>query len=231
MKKTILALRHIHFEDLGSLQPAFESAGYVIQYCDMAIDQPARIADPDVLVILGGPVAAYDTEHYPFLLDELELIRARLTSGRPTLGICLGAQLMARALGARVYPMPVKEIGWASLTLSRREEEDVLAPLQDRPVLHWHGDTFDLPTEAVCLASTAACRNQAFSFEQHALALQFHLEVMASRFEHWLIGHANEISSVPDISAPLLRAATSKNASALETAAKACLSRWIAQLP
>ena len=107
----------------------------------------------------------------------------------------------------------------------------MLAPLKDIPVLHWHGDTFDLPPGAVRLASTAACQNQAFSFEKHALALQFHLEIVASRFEHWLIGHAKEIASVPEISASLLRAAANRNAPALEIAAKACLRRWLAQLP
>ncbi len=231
MKKTILALRHVHFEDLGSFEGVFERAGYDIQYCDMAIDHPMRISTPDILVVLGGPIAAYDTEHYPLLLNELELIATRLASGLPTLGICLGAQLMARALGARVYPMPAKEIGWAPLELSRAGGEDMLAPLKDIPVLHWHGDTFDLPTEAVHLASTAVCQNQAFSFGKHALALQFHPEIAASRFEHWLIGHANEIASEPEISASLLRAATNRNASALEIAGKACLRRWITQLP
>jgi len=231
MKNTILALRHVHFENLGSLERVFERAGYDVQYCDMAIDHPMRISTPDILVVLGGPIGAYDTEHYPFLLNELELIATRLASGLPTLGICLGAQLMARALGARVYPMPAKEIGWAPLELSRAGEEDVLAPLKDIPVLHWHGDTFDLPPGAERLASTAACQNQAFSFEKHALALQFHLEIVASRFEYWLIGHANEIASVPEIPASLLRAATNRNAPSLEIAAKACLRRWVKQLP
>ena len=130
MKQRVLAFRHVHFEDLGSFESVFESAGYVVQYCDFAIDDPVRIAAPDILVVLGGPIAAYDTEHYPFLHDELELITTRLASGLPTLGICLGAQLMARALGARVYPMSAKEIGWAPLTLSRSEDADGLAPLR-----------------------------------------------------------------------------------------------------
>src|ERR1700733_11064461 len=110
--KTALAIRHVHFEDLGSLEPSLLSAGYQVRYADSGIDDLAAVdaLAPDLLVTLGGPIGAYEDDLYPMLKDEVRLLEARLAAERPTLGICLGAQLMARALGSRVYPSGTKEI-------------------------------------------------------------------------------------------------------------------------
>ena len=110
--KTLVAIRHVAFEDLGAFEPVFRDAGYAIRYCDMGLDNPADI-DPasSILVVLGGPIGAYEDDKYPFILGELRLLERRIAAAYPTLGICLGAQLIARALGARVYPGPAKEIG------------------------------------------------------------------------------------------------------------------------
>src|SRR6202000_2036621 len=108
-----------------------------------------------------GPIGAYEDEDYPFLKAEMTLIKGQIDDGKPVLGICLGAQLMARAMGARVYPGRAKEIGWKKLTLTEAGEE-TLAPLKDVAVLHWHGDTFDLPAGAANLARTDFCDHQAF---------------------------------------------------------------------
>src|SRR6185436_5058732 len=118
----------------------------------------------------------------------------RLSRRRPTLGICLGAQLIARVLGARVYPARAKEIGWHPLQLTSAGEASPLSHLRatSGQVLHWHGDTFDLPAGAAHLASTEVCPHQAFSIDA-ALALQFHLEVDVHRIERWLIGHVCEL--------------------------------------
>lgn len=140
MSKTLLAIRHVAFEDLGGFEGPLADAGFSIRYADMGIDRIADFGDPDLLVVLGGPIGVYEDEFYPWLTDEIAFIAARLKAQKPILGICLGAQLMARALGARVYPGPAKEIGWKPLSLTR-EGEDLLAPLADQPVLHWHGDT------------------------------------------------------------------------------------------
>jgi hypothetical protein len=118
--KTVQAIRHIGLEDLGSFAIPLRAAGYDIEYVDVAERDAAQL-DPlaaDLLVVLGGPIGVYDDDAYPLVTDEIRLLRARLAADQPTLGICLGAQLMAAALAARVYPGPVKEIGWSELNLS-----------------------------------------------------------------------------------------------------------------
>src|SRR3984957_14489743 len=194
MTKTLLALRHIAFEDLGGFEAPLRDAGYAIRYCDMGLESPG--GDFDLLAVLGGPIGAYEDDLYPFLNDELALISSALKAEKPVLGICLGAQLMARALGAKVYPGPAKELGWKKLSLSS-DGEKLLAPLEGLPVLHWHGDTFDLPAGAINLAATDICKQQAFAVGRKALAFQFHPEAQQTGFERWLIGHAGEIAATP----------------------------------
>lgn len=191
--KTIYAIQHLAFEDLGSLEDVFYAAGYRVRYFEAGVDDLATaFAHPELLVILGGPIGVYEVEDYPFLKDELILLKQRLASNKPTLGICLGAQLIAQALGARVYAGAVKEIGWSTLQLHNLAENP-LAALKDVPVLHWHGDTFDLPEQADLLASSALYPNQAFRVGPNIVALQFHIEVAAEAIERWLIGHTCEL--------------------------------------
>ena len=196
--KTVLAIRHVHFEDLGSFEPVLAEAGYRVRYCDVGVDGLAGIDPlaPDILVALGGPIGVYEDDKYPFIRDELRLLRERLVARRPTLGLCLGSQMMAEALGARVHPGRAKEIGWAPITLTTDGRSSPLKHLEGVSVLHWHGDTFPLPEGALRLASTAITENQAFSIGRHALALQFHPEVEAKGIERWLIGHTLELSLI-----------------------------------
>jgi GMP synthase (glutamine-hydrolysing) len=229
MTKSLLALRHVAFEDLGGFEAPLREAGYLIRYCDLGSDDPAEGVGADMMAVLGGPIGAYEDDIYPFLSDEIHLIAARLAQGKPVLGICLGAQLMARALGARVYPGPAKEIGFKKLTVTP-EGEGLLAPLADQPVLHWHGDTFDLPAGAVRLARTDICEQQAFSYGRHGLAFQFHPEARAEGFERWLIGHAAEIAATPGVSVPRLRAQMRAEGAATEKRGQAVLVRWLAEL-
>jgi GMP synthase (glutamine-hydrolysing) len=195
MTETCLAVRHVAFEDLGLLGPLLGARGYDIRYLDAGVDRfdAATLLAPDLLVVLGGPIGVYECETYPFIADELAAIAARLTADQPMLGICLGAQMMAAALGARVAPGPVKEIGWAPLTLNAAGRASVLAPLGTTPVLHWHGDNCDLPAGCDRLAATAHCPVQAFCRLPSQLALQFHLETEPARFETWLVGHTVEL--------------------------------------
>jgi GMP synthase (glutamine-hydrolysing) len=228
MTKTLLAIRHVSFEDLGSFEAPLTESGYTIRYCDMGLDElPASL--PDMLVVLGAPIGAYEDDIYPFLKSENALIAAQLKAEKPLLGICLGAQMIARAMGARVYPGRAKEIGWKPLTLTEAGET-LLAPLKDLPMLHWHGDTFDLPDGAINLASTPDCDHQAFTYGNQVLAFQFHPEVREKGFERWLIGHAAEISANKGASVPELRAATRLYAPAAEEKGSAVLAKWLDQL-
>jgi GMP synthase (glutamine-hydrolysing) len=195
MTKTCLAVRHVAFEDLGVLGPLISARGYAIRYHDAGIEPFAAdsLIAPDLVVVLGGPIGVYEQETYPFIADEIAAVSARLQSNRPMLGICLGAQMMAAALGARVAPGPLKEIGYAPLTLTEAGRVSVLASLETSPVLHWHGDNCELPAGCTLLASTAHCPVQAFRRTPAQLALQFHLETEPARLEAWLVGHAVEL--------------------------------------
>ena len=229
--KTVTVIRHLAFEDLGSLETALRQQGYTISYVEAGLHCIASInpITPDIVVILGGPIGAYDEQDYPFIVDELRLLERRLEANLPTLGICLGAQLMARSLGARVYPGAAKEIGWSPLNLSDAGRHSALAHLAaaHTSVLHWHGDTFDLPVGATHLASSAKYQNQAFSWGKCSLGLQFHPEVTARGLERWFIGHACEISATADVSLTKLRQDTAIYANQLEVQAANFWQAWL----
>jgi GMP synthase (glutamine-hydrolysing) len=227
-----VAITHVPFEDLGSLAAVLAERNYAVQTLD-ACTADLQNLDPlaaDLLVVLGGPIGVYETDRYPFLSGELELIRRRVQSRRSTLGICLGAQLVAAALGAAVYPgRNGKEIGWAALsagadTATCPAMAELLAP--GVQVLHWHGDTFDLPTGATHLAATARYINQAFAVGAHALGLQFHPEVQAAALERWYVGHACELDAAR-IDIPQLRADAARHAPALAAAARRFWRCWL----
>jgi len=191
--KTIYAIQHLAFEDLGSLEDVFYQLGFRVRYFEAGVDDLSPALNYEGLtIILGGPIGVYETEDYPFLIDEISGLRQRLKDDKPTIGICLGAQLIAHALGANVYAGEQKEIGWSELEI-KNVEQNILSPLKDTKVLHWHGDTFDLPENVTLLASSAMYPNQAFSIGKNILALQFHLEILEESFEKWLIGHTCEI--------------------------------------
>ncbi len=194
--KTALVIQHLAFEDLGTFAHVLHDAGYQIHYRQAGVDELGdSVSSADLVIVLGGPIGAYETDAYPFLVSELAALKQRLVQSLPTLGICLGAQLIAEALGGRVYSGGRKEIGWSSLTLSEAGCNSPLSVLKDTPVLHWHGDTFDLPPGAELLASSSVYPHQAFRIGSQVLALQFHPEVITAQFERWLIGHAAELGA------------------------------------
>jgi GMP synthase (glutamine-hydrolysing) len=193
-----VALRHVAFEDLGLFEPVLKHRGYKVEHVPTGLHSLAEQewVDADLVVVLGGPIGVGDIDVYPWLGDEIAGIRRRLNSQLPLLGLCLGAQLMAASLDAHVAPLPTKEIGWAPVSLTAAGASSPLQHLAGLDLLHWHGDTFDLPQGATLLASTPMTPNQAFSVGPAALALQFHPEVDASRMEPWLIGHTAELRAV-----------------------------------
>ncbi len=231
--KTNLALviRHVAFEDLGVLAPLLDTRGYTVRYLDAGVDalDAQALLDAKLVVILGGPIGVYETDRYPFLAEEQQAIAARLAQDKPTLGICLGAQLMARALGAGVAPTGKVEIGYAPLTLTREGQASVLREVGSTPVLHWHGDQFTIPPGAVRLAQTDDFPNQAFSSGPRILGLQFHLEANPAHIERWLIGHSHELAA-HGIDPRALRRDCAKHGLELSLAARAVFGAWLDQL-
>lgn len=231
-RRSAIALRHVAFEDLGLLAPIMEREGWNISFCEAAVDDltDRSIRNVNLLVVLGGPIGVYEAESYPFITQEIALIEHRLRRRLPTLGICLGAQLMAKALGSRVYAGHVKEIGWGPIRLAEAGNTSCLRFLGDgAPVLHWHGDTFDLPDAATRLASNASYENQAFAYDDNALALQFHLEAEPRQLEEWYVGHAVELAAAA-VSVRDLRAATSEHARTLGPLADEVFTEWLNQI-
>jgi len=229
MSKTALAIRHIHFEDLGVFAAVLAGKGYEVRYLDIGVDD-LRALDPlapDLLVVLGGPIGVYEDDFYPFLAEERRLLGARLAADRPTLGICLGAQLIAAALGAKVAPTGVKEIGFSELSLTEAGRAGPLRHLEGVSVLHWHGDAFEIPSFAADLAATPLCATQGFALGANVLALQFHPEVdAAAGIERWLIGHAAELVGA-GIDPRLLREQALRAGPALAVAAREMFADWL----
>ncbi|WP_269759153.1 gamma-glutamyl-gamma-aminobutyrate hydrolase family protein [Variovorax sp. E3] len=208
---------------------ALEQRGYEVVYVDAmlggALDRRADAAD--VVIVLGGPNGAYDEGAFPPLQSELQLIERRLKAGLPLLGICLGAQLLARVLGAEVKSMAQPEIGFGPLVLTTNGANSII---RDRaaaaPVLFWHQDTFGIPHGATHLASSRFCANQAFCYDKHVLALQFHLEPDPKRFEEWLVGNTYQLSHLK-IDVRTLREDMRRSADAFSRAGHAFVGAWL----
>ncbi len=229
---TALAIRHVCFEHLGSFGPALAARNVSVTMLDAGVDRlDIQNETPELLIVLGGPIGATDEALYPFLKDELRLIERQLRAGRPVLGICLGAQLIARVLGANVYPARAKEIGWAKIDPTEEGKTSCLAPLveNDWQVLHWHADTFDLPDGATRLASTQIAENQAFAHGPNVLGIQFHIEVVAREIGKWLIGHTVEIAAAPSVEVDRIRRDTVRWGPGLKHAGPACLDLWLSE--
>lgn len=232
-RRSAVALRHVAFEDLGLLAPIMEREGWNVSFCEAAVDDLSHrsIRNADLVIVLGGPIGVYETDDYPFLTSELALLEYRLSRDLPTLGICLGSQLMAKALGSRVYKGLVKEIGWGTVNLTDDGASSSLKPLggDDAVVLHWHGDTFDLPRGARRLASNVNYDNQAFAYGRNALALQFHLEADPRQLEEWYVGHTVELAAAK-VSVRDLRAAAQRHKNGLALRADQIFSDWLQRL-
>jgi GMP synthase-like glutamine amidotransferase len=170
--------QHLAFEGPGNIQPWLLKQGFEVSYTVFSANlRIPGLDEIDFLVIMGGSMSANDEEKYPWLIEEKRFIRNFISTGKPALGICLGAQLIASSLGARVYPNNEKEIGWFPVEGSGSLPQSCFRFPASFTPLHWHGETFDLPDGAVHLASSEACANQAFQYGNKVLALQFHPEI------------------------------------------------------
>jgi GMP synthase (glutamine-hydrolysing) len=232
-QRSAIALRHVVYEDLGLLAPVLRDAGWDASYREAPtgdLDDPL-IERADLLIVLGGPFGAYETDAYPFLAKEIGILERRLAQNRPTLGICLGSQLMAKALGGRVFAGPVKEIGWGRVELTPDGRKSSLLPLAEHGamVVHWHGDTFDLPAGATRLAANENYQNQAFAFGDRALALQFHLEADAAVLEKWYVGYAKDLPP-GGLSVAEFRAQTQSLAQSARSRTTKIFSAWLRQI-
>lgn len=228
---TVLAVRHLAFEDLGLLAPMLADRGHTVRYLDAGVETigSESLLEPDLVVVLGGPIGVADEDRYPFLTAELEALSARLAGRRPTLGICLGAQLMAKILGGSVTTAGPTEIGYAPLRLTDQAQHTPLRHLDGVPVLHWHNDFFSIPPDAVRLASTPSCPNQAYAIGAEILGLQFHLETPPADLERWLIGHAAALVAA-GIDPRQLRQQAAQAGPGLTAAAGRVLAEWFAAI-
>jgi GMP synthase-like glutamine amidotransferase len=223
----VLAVRHVPFEGLGLIAPALEARGIRIVYADAFHGQSlSGWRSASGLIFMGGPMSANDD--LPFVHQEMEILAEAVKAGQPVLGICLGAQLLARTLGARVYRNAVKEIGWAPVRWTEAAARDPLFTGLESPetVFHWHGETFDLPAGAEWLASSEACRHQAFRAGRNAWGLQFHLEVTPEMISTWCCEDGNE-GDVRELAQPLDPFA---NSARLAELAATVFGRWASLL-
>lgn len=193
--------QHEPFEGLGMIAEWAAKRGHSLSrtaFFEPGYSLPTA-GDYDALIIMGGSMGVYDEDRHPWLSAEKAHIRAAIAAGKPVLGICLGAQLVAASLGATVAPHTHKEIGWFPVSLTEAgEQHPLLADFKpELTVFHWHGDRFEIPRGAVHLMSSAACDNQAFVFGERALGLQFHLEMDAAAVQAILDECGHELEPGP----------------------------------
>src|SRR5690554_3748130 len=169
--------QHVPFEGLGSIEEWLQAKQFHLTatrfYENTALPELQAV---DFLIVMGGPMSVNDEVQHPWLTAEKQFIQQMILAGKPVLGICLGAQLIASAMGARVYPNPEKEIGWWPIYSVANGNNDVFRFPPVTSVFHWHGETFDLPDGAIRLAESAGCGNQAFQLGHTVVGMQFHLE-------------------------------------------------------
>lgn len=233
--KTVYVLQHVPHETLGSLEAHFGRAGVawstVPLFSRSSAERPWAWEDVSGLVVLGGPMNVDEISRYPLLAHEPTWIREAIDRDLPVLGICLGSQLLAKALGSRVYPNPIKEIGWYELDVVAPADDPLFGGLRGQhTVFQWHGDTFDLPSGAVPIARGEHCRQQAFRYGSKAYGLQFHVEVTQAMVDEWLTepGNRDELAGLGDIDPSAIRRRMPVALRAMEALGQPVLSRFAA---
>jgi GMP synthase (glutamine-hydrolysing) len=230
----ILVFQHVPYEPLGTLDPLLKEAGFRIRYVNFGRDPHQRPAldKYEALIVLGGPMNAHQIDAYPNLGTEVDIIHEAVDAGMSVLGICLGAQLLAKALGGRVARNDEREIGWCEVELTEAGRVDpVISGFTSRQlVFQWHEDGITLPAGAENLATSPASEVQAFRYGEQAYGLQFHLEVNASLVERWLTVPANQpmlAAEAGRVDPVIIRQQTDERIGALQELSRQTFSRWI----
>ncbi len=234
MKKRALVFRHYEGEDLSTFAPILSACDYTYRYINTPVATLDRddIMAADLLVIMGGPMGVYESDEHPYLLEEIKLARRRIDADKPVLGVCLGSQILASALGAEVYKGPNgKEIGWRPLRLTEEGKNSPLRHLaaEKTNMFHWHGDTFDLPKGTTLLASSDLYRHQAFAAGPNVLAVQFHAEISENQLCGCFEDFAEDLKPFGDVEVKLeeLRRDTEAHAATLEKQNALFLREWL----
>jgi GMP synthase (glutamine-hydrolysing) len=228
MKKGLI-IRHVPFEGIAGFRQPVEEAGYVLDRIDVTDPEFARVNfnTPDLLILMGGPMGVYERDAHPWIDCEIDRLASRISLGLPTIGVCLGAQMIAAAMEAKVYSGPTKEVGFAPVALSAAGADSPLRHVEGVHVLHWHGDTFPLPEGAELLASTDAYHHQAFRRGPEVLALQFHAEMGEDpRFEEWLDGSDDYVGQA-GLTIEQLRAQHDRPAATAPRPCRSMVAEWL----
>ena len=229
----VWVIQHHPVENLGRIAEALAASALAWQYVRSFAGQsvPKDMKGAGGLIVMGGPMGVYEQDRYPFLRDEIRLIEAALKDGRPVLGVCLGSQLLAAALGAKVVKGPAKEIGWHPVKLLAGARDDRL--FGDAPdsfiALHWHGDVFDLPAGAVALAASEKTPLQAYRYGENAYGLLFHIEPDAAIVAGMVLEFAGELEEA-GVDGTAIVAAANQRIAAMGDLAELIFGRWAAPI-
>ncbi|QDK32123.1 MULTISPECIES: glutamine amidotransferase [Sphingomonadaceae] len=228
-QKNALIIRHVPHEGVAGFRQPIEDHGYLVDRID--VTDPAfaslDLAEPDLLIMMGGPMGVYEQEAHPWIACQMRRLARRLEADRPTLGVCFGAQMIAAAMGADVYPGPSKEVGFHPVRVHDHIVDSPLRHIAGVPVLHWHGDTFTLPGNVELLASSHVYDHQAFRRGSNILALQFHAEMgMDPRFDAWMEQWPEAVVEAGG-SETALRAAHAEHGPVAVAAGRAMIGEWL----
>lgn len=225
--KTALIIRHVPHEGVAGYREPIEQAGYAVDRID--VSDPAfgslDLREPDLLIMMGGPMGVYEHEAHPWIRCQMRRLALRLEADRPTLGVCFGAQMIAAAMGSDVYPGGAREVGFHPVSVHAGDSP--LRHVEGVPVLHWHGDTFDLPEGVELLASSHVYRHQAFRRGRNLLALQFHAEMGEDpRFDAWIEQSPDDVAAAGH-SPETLRAAHEAHGPGAVSAGRRMIAEWL----